>query len=68
MLRNNPETIVKGRIEYVFKTFGAIAILFIEMKLKVGNDMERLEAVARVIAESDSGPHAFGDYTLCADL
>jgi len=57
MLRNNPETIIggrigtQGRIEYFFKTFGAVAILFIEMKLKVGNDAERLKAIAQVIAE-----------------
>jgi hypothetical protein len=65
-LRNNPESIIggrigtQGRIEY-FKTFGAIAILFI--KLKIGNDKERLKAIARVIAESDGTPHAFEDYT-----
>jgi hypothetical protein len=58
MLRNNPETMIgsrigtHGRIEY-FKTFGAVAILFIEMKLKVGNDAERLKAIAQVIAECD---------------
>jgi asparagine synthetase A len=28
----------RGRIEYFFKTFGAVAVLCIEMKLKVGND------------------------------
>jgi len=70
MLRNDPETIIQGRIgtegriEY-FKAFGAVAILFIEMKLKIGNDQERLKAIARVIAESDSTPHAFGDGTFC---
>src|SRR5882757_8412406 len=61
-LRNNPETIIggtQGRIEYFFKIFGAIATLFIEMKLDVGNDKERLEAIAQVIAESDGTPHAF---------
>ena len=41
MLRNKPETIIdgrigtQGRIEYFFKTFGAVAVLCIEMKLKV---------------------------------
>lgn len=66
MLRNNPETMIpgrigtQGRIGYFFKAFGAIAILFIEMKLLVGNDIERLNAIAQVIAESDSTPHAFG--------
>jgi hypothetical protein len=63
MLRNNPETIIegcigtKGHIEYFFKAFGTIAILFIEMKLKVGNDMERLKAIAQVIVESDGMAH-----------
>jgi len=33
------------------------------MKLKIGNDKERLKAIAQVIAESDGTPHAFGDYT-----
>ncbi|KAF8223296.1 hypothetical protein L208DRAFT_1317370 [Tricholoma matsutake] len=56
MLRNNPETTIvgtQGRIEYFSQTFGAVAILFIEMKLKVGNDAERLKAIAQVIAECD---------------
>lgn len=59
MLRNNPETIItgrigtRGRIEYFFKAFGAVAILCIEMKLRVGNEEERLDAVAQVIAECD---------------
>ena len=62
MLRNNPETIItgqigtRGRIEYFFKAFGAIAILCIEMKLKVGNEEERLDAIAQVIAECDGKP------------
>ena len=62
MLRNNPVTTVGGRIgtqgciKYFFKTFGAVAILFIEMKLKVGNDAEHLKAIAQVIAECDGKP------------
>jgi hypothetical protein len=58
MLRNEPETIMasrigtRGHIEY-FKIFGAIAILCIEMKLKIGNNKERLDAIAQVIAECD---------------
>jgi len=50
---------MQGRIEYFFKTFGAVAILFIEMKLKVGNDAERLRAIAQVIAECDGKPQRF---------
>ena len=59
MLRNNPETMMDGRIgtqgciEYLFQTFGVVAVLFIEMKLKVGNDVERLNSIAQVIAECD---------------
>jgi len=59
MLRNDPEIVIagrigtRGRIEYFFKAFGAIAILCIEMKFKIGNDMERLDAIAQVIAECD---------------
>ena len=59
MLRNNPETIIEGRIgtqgriKYSFQIFGAVAILFIEIKLKVVNDAERLKAIAQVIAECD---------------
>jgi hypothetical protein len=59
MLRNEPETVMEGqigtkvRIEYFFKTFGVTAILCIEMNLKIGNDAERLDAIAQVIAKCD---------------
>ncbi|KAM6492144.1 hypothetical protein JOM56_011868 [Amanita muscaria] len=59
MLRNEPQTMIKGRIgtqgciEYFFKAFGAVAVLCIEMRLKVGNDDERLKIIAQVIAECD---------------
>ena len=43
----------QGRIKYSFQIFGAVAILFIEIKLKVVNDAERLKAIAQVIAECD---------------
>lgn len=62
MLRNNPKTIIdgrigtRGRITYYFKAFGAVAILCIEMKLGVGNEEERLKAIAQVIAECDGRP------------
>ncbi|KAM6489096.1 hypothetical protein JOM56_015508 [Amanita muscaria] len=58
MLRNEPETMIDGHIgaqgciEY-FKAFGAVAVLCIEMRLKVGNDDERLKIIAQVIAECD---------------
>ena len=57
--RNTPEAMIEGRIatqdkiEYHFKAFGAVAILCIEMKLRIGDDQERLEAIAQVIAECD---------------
>jgi hypothetical protein len=44
----------RGRIEYFFKAFGAVAILCIEMKLRVGNEDERLNVIAQVIVECDS--------------
>ena len=49
-----------------FKTFGAVAVLCIEMKLKVGNDDERLEVIAQVIAECDGKPHASLAYIFCS--
>jgi hypothetical protein len=72
MLRNQPETMIesrigtRGRIEYFFKTFGAVAILCVEMKLKIGNDDERLAAIAQVIAECDGKPDTlWGSYPFC---
>ena len=72
MLRNKPETIIdgrigtQGRIEYFFKTFGAVAVLCIEMKLKVGNDDKRLKIIAQVIAECDGKPRASLAYIFCS--
>jgi hypothetical protein len=57
--RNLPELIIegrmttKGRIEYYFKAFGSVSIVFVEVTLKVGDLEERLNAIAQVIAESD---------------
>jgi len=57
--RNLPEPILdsrvttKGKIKYYFKAFGSIAVLFIEIKLKMGGKKERLDAIAQVIAECD---------------
>jgi hypothetical protein len=58
-LLNTPETILegrlttKGRIEYQFQTYGAINVVFIEVKLEIGGQSERLNFVAQVIAECD---------------
>ena len=56
----------QGRIEYFFKTFGAVAVLCIEMKLKVGNDDERLKIIAQVIAECDGKPRMSLAYIFCS--
>jgi len=60
ILFNTPEAILegrfasKGRIEYQFKTFGGITIIFVEVKLDIGSLTERLNCYAQVIAECDS--------------
>ena len=45
--------ITKGRIEYQFRTYGGVTVVFIEVKLDVGNLAERLNCYAQVIAECD---------------
>jgi hypothetical protein len=40
-------------VEYYFEAIGSIAVLVIEMKLKIGSAKERLDAIAQVIAECD---------------
>lgn len=57
--RNLPESIIegrmttKGRVEYYFRSFGSIAVLFVEFRFKIGGANERLDAIAQVIAECD---------------
>ncbi|KAM6503629.1 hypothetical protein JOM56_000572 [Amanita muscaria] len=57
LVKNEPQTMIDGHIgtqgciEYFFKALGAVAVLCIEMRLKVGNDDERLKIIAQVIAE-----------------
>jgi len=59
LLFNTPETILegrlatKGRIEYQFKTYGGITVVFIEVKLELGGLTERLNCLAQVIVECD---------------
>jgi hypothetical protein len=59
LLFNTPEEILEGkivtkdRIEYQFKTYGGVTVVFIEVKLDVGNLAERLNCYAQVIAECD---------------
>lgn len=43
----------KGKVEYQFKVFGGITIVFIEIKLPTGTQTERLNAVAQVMAECE---------------
>lgn len=43
----------KGKIEYHFETFGVVTVVFVETKLKIGSDEERVNAIAQVIAEYD---------------
>jgi len=47
----------KNYVEYVFRAFGAIAILVIEMTPKFD---QRLETIAQVINECDSEPFVSG--------
>ncbi|RFU32625.1 hypothetical protein B7463_g3726, partial [Scytalidium lignicola] len=57
---NTPESIIegkittKGRIEYQFKMYGGITIVFIEVKQKSGTNFELLDFIAQVIAECDA--------------
>jgi hypothetical protein len=59
LLFNTPESLLegrmtpKGRIEYQFKTYGGITVVFIQVKLEMGNLKERLDIFAQVIAERD---------------
>jgi hypothetical protein len=58
LLSNTPESTIpgrmatKGRMEYHYTAFGALTILFIEVKLLIGNAEEFHDAIAQVIAES----------------
>jgi hypothetical protein len=59
LLFNKPEAVIegkfitKGRIEYQFKTYGGVTVVFIEVKRDVGSLTERLNYYAQVIAECD---------------
>ena len=49
----------KGRIEYQFLVFGGVSILVIEVKYKLGDPNEWLDAIAQVIAECECMHFAF---------
>ncbi len=61
LVQNSPETPIqariatRGRIEYYYKVFGGVTVLFIEVQSKVGSGVEHLNQVAQVIAECDGG-------------
>jgi len=58
MLRNRPETIIEGKgREHVFRLSGIITLVCIEARLKRGNDAERLDVIAQVIARGDGKPN-----------
>ena len=48
-----------GRIEYYFLVFGGLSILVIEVKYKLRNADERMDAIAQVIAECNGMHYAF---------
>ena len=58
-ITNVPKSIIPGRIatighiKHQYLLFGSTNILFVGVKLKVGTPTERLDAIARVIAEAD---------------
>jgi hypothetical protein len=58
--QNTPESLMnghiatRGKIEYYFKTFSALTVVFVEARLKVGSVEERMNAIAQVMAECDS--------------
>lgn len=55
LIQTTPESIMqgrittKGRVEYQSKVCGALTILFVEVKLRLGSYDERLNAIAQVV-------------------
>lgn len=43
----------KGHIEYQFKLYGTLTLLFVEVKLHIGTLEDYLNAIAQVFAEAD---------------
>ena len=58
----------RGRIKYNFLVFGGFSILMIEVKYKLGDVDERLDAIAQVIAECDGLHHAFAISLFCTHM
>jgi hypothetical protein len=76
IVNSTPEVIMpgrittKGRIEYQFRVFGGLTVLFFETKLEVGKGREYLDAVAQLIAEAE-GMHCLSLSllsVLCPDI
>ena len=44
----NGRITTRGKIEYHFKTFGVITVVFVEIKLKIGSDEERMNVIVQV--------------------
>jgi hypothetical protein len=47
----NGRTTTRGKIEYRFKTFGALTVVFVQAKPKSGSVEEHVNAIAQVIGE-----------------
>ncbi|KAA8900056.1 hypothetical protein FN846DRAFT_781986, partial [Sphaerosporella brunnea] len=44
----------RGRIEYQYRSFGSVNVVFIEIKLVLGTVSERMDAIAQALAEGDA--------------
>lgn len=59
LIKNTPESLMlgrvatKGRIEYQFKVYGTLTLLFVEVKLPTGTFDDYLNAIAQVFTETD---------------
>lgn len=59
LIKNTPESLMLGRvttkgcIEYQFKVYGTLTLLFVEVKLNIGTLDDYLNAIAQVFAEAD---------------
>lgn len=59
LIKNTPESLMlgrvttKGRIEYQFKVYGTLTLLFVQVKLHIGTLDDYLNAIAQVFAEAD---------------
>lgn len=75
-IQNMPESLMIGcittedKIEYHFKTFGAITVVFVEAKLKIGSAEERRNVIAQVKAECDgkASPVLGVDFSTCCQI